>query len=334
MDSKKIDQSNLAEIILKTHEQFAWGINKGAGIGKKDDFDSLVIAGMGGSVLPGYLIAGFAPLNIPITIHSNYGLPVQITKKPLFFISSFSGNTEETISCLLEALKRKFTIIVFTNGGRLKEIAEQENLPLVHYDLNLPEFQPRYALPMVFSAMTRVLENCQKNNNLSMEVAQLAEFLKGKSCQRIQAEATAIAKEIKGRIPVFYADFDLRFAAMINKIKINENSKLPAFWNYYPELNHNEFNGFLNGRPEEFVIISFGNKDGHPQNRKRMAITEEVLTKMKYNVIRIEAKGKSTLCRFFYSLYLGDWVSYYLALMVGQDPSPVKMVEELKKKLV
>jgi glucose/mannose-6-phosphate isomerase len=288
---------------------------------------------MGGSALPGYLIASLLPLKMPVIIHSGYGLPKQLTKNPLFFISSFSGNTEESLDCLLNARRKNFTTIIFSSGGRLKEIADKEKISQVYYGITDPNFQPRYALPLVFSAMTKVLENCRKNQNLSAEVLELAEFLKSETCQETQELGRKIANKINGRIPIFYADFELRFAAMINKIKINENSKLPAFWNYYPELNHNEFNGFLNGRPKDFIFISLGNKDGHHRNQKRMKITENILTKMKYNVIRIEAKGKSTLCRFFFSLCLGDWISYYLALSIGQDPSPVEMVEELKKKL-
>ncbi len=329
---KKIDKNNLKKVILETPDQFARGLKAAGNIRSEKKCDSIIVCGMGGSAMPGYLLQTIAEPKVPIFTHTNYGIPLSLTKNPLFFISSFSGNTEETLESY-EKARGKYAVVGFSNGGKLAEKCLADGTPIVNYGIKDENFQPRFALATAFSAMAKVAENSAAVRTINEPLEKVATFLKSNNEGEVANESAAIAKEIKGKIPIFYTSYELRYAAMISKIKINENSKLPAFWNYYPELNHNEFNGYLNGDPASFVIISLQDPKTNPQNIKRERITREILTKMGYNVLCIEAKGKNKLERFFYLLNYSDWISYYLALYINQDPTPVKMVEELKKKL-
>ncbi len=327
-----IDKNNLRQVIIDTPAQFAKGIEVAGNIGIKKDFDSIVVCGMGGSAMPGYLLKTISGIKVPVFVHTNYGIPSSLTKNPLFFISSFSGNTEEAVAAYDEA-KQNYSVIGFSNGGKLAEKCRADNTPNVIYDITDKFFQPRCALALAFSAMAKVAKNSNLIDKIDDSLKNTASFLKQSNKNGLEKEGQDAVEKIKGQIPIFYTSYELRYAAMISKIKINENAKLPAFWNYYPELNHNELNGYLNGTPDNFSVISLQDLNAHPQNIKREQITNDILTKMGYNVICIEAKGTSIFQRFFYLLTYSDWIAYYLALSINQDPTPVKIVEELKKKL-
>jgi glucose/mannose-6-phosphate isomerase len=330
---KKIDNYNLKKIIAETPNQFAQGLKVAGNIGTRKKTDSIVVCGMGGSAMPGYLLQTVADSKVPVFINNDYRISPPLTKNPLFFISSFSGNTEETLEVYAKA-KKKYNVICFSNGGLLtKRCLADKNLN-INYAIKEKNFQPRCALATAFSAMAKVAENSGLIEQIEKPLKEAASFLKGEIKQEIAKKSAEIAKKIKNKIPIFYTSYELRYVAMISKIKINENSKMPAFWNYYPELNHNEFNGYLNGDPDSFTIISLRDPDTSSRNIKREKITNEILTKMGYDVICIKAKGKNKLEKSFYLLNYSDWISYYLALSINQDPTPVEMVEKFKKKLI
>ncbi|MEA3273458.1 MAG: SIS domain-containing protein [Patescibacteria group bacterium] len=327
-----IDKNNLRQVIIDTPNQFIKGLEVAGNIGLQEKFDSIVVCGMGGSAMPGYLLKTIAKVRVPVFVHTSYGIPSSLTKNPLFFISSFSGNTEETIAAYDEA-KKNYSVIGFSNGGKLAEKCQADDTPSVTYNVTDKFFQPRCALALAFSAMAKVAANSNLIDEVDVSLKNVASFLEQSIEAGLEKDGQAVAGKIKRRIPIFYASYESRYVAMINKIKVNENAKLPAFWNYYPELNHNEFNGYLNGAPDSFAVISLQDPKTHPQNIKRDQITNDLLTKMGYSVVCIKAKGISMFQRFFYLLTYGDWIAYYLAISINQDPTPVKMVEELKKKL-
>ena len=142
-----------------------------------------------------------------------------------------------------------------------------------------------------------------------------------------------IAQKLIGKTPIIYAADKLRAIAMVWKIKINENAKTPAFYNVFPELNHNEMVGFT--LPQgKFHILTLLDKNDHPQVIKRMKITAKLYAQKGIETTLIEINKQDIFSLIFQTLLLGDWISYYLALAYKQDPTPVKMVEDLKKMLV
>ena len=139
-----------------------------------------------------------------------------------------------------------------------------------------------------------------------------------------------LSEKIVGKTPVIYTSPKYKSVAMIWKIKFNENAKTPAFWNFFPELNHNEMIGFTNPQGRFFVIM-LKDKDDHPRNLNRYQATADLLKEDGIESEIIEMEGDDTFSKIFLSINLSDWTSYYLALEYGQDPTPVEMVEKLKK---
>jgi glucose/mannose-6-phosphate isomerase len=331
----KIDKYNFKTIIQKSHEQFSYGIKLAQKIKIKDQgFDSIVVCGLGGSQMPGYFLNSCFNSKVPVFNHNNYGVPEKLTKKPLFLISSFSGNTEETIDSYLTAKQKGFRRILFSNGGKLEELAKKNQEIYLNYQINDPNFQPRCATPMTTAAMATVLENSKLLVNGQADLVKTAKLLKKETEKTTQVIGKKLAHKIKDRTAVFYASYDYKTLAMILKIKINENAKFLAYWNYYPELNHNEMNGYQNDRPKRFLIINIDDNEAkNKKNLKRAQITQKLLQKRGYKVETFSLKGQTRLQKSFYGFIVGEWISYYLAIKNNQDPTPVEMVEEFKKML-
>jgi glucose/mannose-6-phosphate isomerase len=142
-----------------------------------------------------------------------------------------------------------------------------------------------------------------------------------------------LAKKLSGKTPVVYASPKYKSVAMVWKIKINENAKTPAFWNFFPELNHNEMVGFTNPQGK-FFIIMLKDTDDNPKNLKRYQATADLLNGIGIDSEIIDMEGNNVFLKMFSSINYADWASYYLALAYGQDPTPVDLVEKLKKILV
>jgi len=324
-----IDKSNLRQVILDYPNQLPIGTEfaKDIDLKTKNKPTNLVVCGMGGSALPAdYLAAliGEKGSRLPVYISRDYKLPRETDENSLVFISSWSGGTEEPIECFEEALEKKLPIVAFSAGGTVEEIAKENNIPHVKYTIDLPDFQPRYGVTFAFMAMNEVLTNI----GISAKIDNLPKI----DSRSHEVYGETLAKKLKNKIPVIYSSDDYGFLAKTWKIKINENSKLPAFWNVFPALNHNEMVGFSNPPHDYFVLILKGPKD-HPKNQRRMDLTAELYRDRGMEVEVINIQGESFLEKVLNASVLGDWISYYLALENGQDPTPVDLVEEFKDKL-
>lgn len=336
------DKSNMHKVILDFPKQFADGLDVAKNVRIIGDFNQLIFCGMGGSALPAEvlkILRGFYEWPLAIKIHKSYGLPARISPKALVFAISHSGNTEETISSYKEAKKRNLPVIGIATGGKLAELCKKDKTPLVKIPACLADrratgIQPRSALGYQFTAVTKVLSDCNIIENLEKDILEMAKTLNPK---KLEEQGKKLAKKIKGEIPIIYASDKFKALAQIWKINFNENSKSPAFWNYFPELNHNEIVGFEKSEiesPKIFqVIILRDKKLDHPRILKRMTLTAKLLKERGIKVGIIDIQGVNILTKIFSNYILSQWVSYYLALEYGTDPAPVKMVEEFKKKL-
>lgn len=333
MENKNnIDKENLRQIILDFPKQFEKGLEAADAIGIQGDFDSVVISGMGGSNLPGDLLRTYLEISgqdaLEIVQNRTYGLPKKAKEKSLNFFVSYSGNTEETLTSLQEALEKNLPSIGFASGGKLEEICLSKHVPFVKIPGGI---QPRCATGYFFSAMTQVLlnsgliqENPEKLKKSALEIEKIS--------QEMEVAGKEMAQKFFRHTPIIYSSDKYRALAMIFKIKINENAKTPAFWNYFPELNHNEMVGFT--LPQgNFHVLTLLDKEDHPQNIRRIKITAELYQAKNIETTVFEIKGAEIFSKIFSTLLLGDWTSYHLALLYGQDPTPVEMVEDLKKLL-
>ncbi len=326
------DKSNLREVILKYPNQthLGQGFAKDIEVPKRD-YTELIICGMGGSAVPASVLVDFLineegqSFSLPIYISRGYSLPRAASKNSLVFISSYSGGTEEPIACFEEALKKEAVIVAFSAGGKVEEMAKEKEVPHVKYEITeYANFQPRYATNYAFAAMHQVLTNA----GLCAKVDQFPTF----SPEKLEEKGKELAGKIKGKTPIFYASDRYKSLAKFLKIKVNENTKTPAFWNYYPELNHNEMVGFTLPQADFFVLMM---KDGseHPQVAKRFDATSALYQRKGIETEIFELEGKTYFERLVNGCILGDWISYYLAKEYDQDPTPVDMVEDLKKRL-
>lgn len=331
MDIYELDKSNLRQLIIDYPNQLLDGQKFAEGVSVSEkEYSNLIVCGMGGSALPAELLfSHFAhgsdkPLEIPYYAVRGYSLPRQANSDSLVFISSYSGNTEETVSCFEEALKIGATIVAFSAGGKIEEIAQENQVPHIKFSIEHDNFQPRYATTYSFMAMLQVLTNSNLCGNI--------EKLPNIDSKSLEVQGEKLAQKTKGKIPVIYTSDRFKSLARLCKIKLNENSNTQAFWNYFPELNHNEFEGFSMPR-SDFVVTIFRSKHDLPRIQQRMEITKKFYNEWEINCEIVDIKGGSYLEEMLNGMVLGDWMAYYLALEYGIDPSPSDIVGKFKKAL-
>jgi len=348
----KIDKSNMREVILDFPKQFKIGNlnceNLKFKSKKLKSFSNIIICGMGGSALPGDVLQltnrNLQTTTLPIIVHRDYGLPKETNKNSLIICISYSGNTEETISAFNEAQKRRIKAFVISSGGKLIEFAKKYKIPFVLVPSGI---QPRCALGYQFSALVKILSDIGVIKNIDKILEKLENILEP---QKIEVEGKNLAKKLLGFIPIVYSSNKWKVVSKIWKIKFNENSKLPSFFNFFPELNHNEMVGIgqtqINSAKKllKFLFL-IDSKEDHKRNLKRMRTTAKIFKDKGFGVIfvdidRLTRKAKKTdnktlyfFEKLFSSILLGDWVSYYLAIFQKIDPTPVNLVEEFKNKI-
>lgn len=328
---ENIDKENLRQVISNSPKQFKVGFEIAKNTKPEGKFQSLVVSGMGGSALPVDILKIY--LNekgtaLEIIQNRGYKLPEVAFKNSLNFFNSYSGTTEETIASLEEGLKNNLSSVGFASGGKLIDICQKNETPCVILPAGI---QPRCATGYFFSAMLQVLINAGIAKDETEEIIRSAEKI-AENMNELEEKGKKIAQQLTGKTPIIYASERFSKLAMIWKIKLNENSKTPAFWNFYPELSHNEMVGYTLPQAK-FHIITLMEKNDHPQNIKRMEITAKLLKEKGIETTFVEIEGANVFEKIFTTLLIGDWTSYYLALKYNQDPTPVKMVEDLKKML-
>lgn len=333
----------MRQTILNFPKQFKVGIRaaKDAEFVKKIAADNIIICGMGGSALPGDILKtanlSLKLTKLPIFVHRNYGLPNEANKNSLIVCISYSGNTEETISAFNEAKTKGLKIIVISSGGKLINLAKRRKIPFAL----VPEgIQPRCALGYQFSALAKLLSRMGLIKNIDRELLSLEKNLQPK---KFKEKGKKLAEKLKNSIPIIYGSGNFALLAKIWKIKFNENSKILSFFNFFPELNHNEMVGIAENKIKNLnkflKVIILRDKSGDKKNLKRIKITSEILEKKGINVIFVDIpilnpqRREKFFDKLFSNILLSDWVSYYLALLQKINPEPVKTVEDFKERL-
>jgi len=329
---KNIDQSNLRQIILDFPSQLETGLRLAEGVKAEGQFENIVVCGMGGSAWPGELVNTYLiDLKIPLYVSRDYFLPKETTKNSLIFTSSYSGDTEETLSMYREAKKRGLKIIAFTKGGALAKLCQEDGTSVVQYPDLGPGYEPRYATGLMFSAFVKVLANSGLIASKDNEIKEAADFLKQNNKE---AEGKEIAKKLKKQIPLIYSREEWKIISFIWKIKFNETAKVMAFADRFSEMNHNDLTGFtLSKKQGHFCALFLRDQDDHERVKVRMELTKNILEKLGVKVLEINSQGASRLERIFSLINQGDWIAYYLALAYKVDPAPTEIQREFKKQL-
>lgn len=352
---QNIDKSNMRKVLLDFPRQLETSLSLSQNIKVEGIFDNIIICGLGGSALAGEILICWqnnlnkrSDLLPPVYIHRDYNLPILAGKKSLIICISYSGNTEETVSAAEEGIRRNLKIIGIATGGKLEDLCKNHNIPFVKIPSGI---QPRQAVGYLFVSLVKILSDSKLIEDPTKEILETAEKLNQITLEQ-ENEGKKLAKYLVNHTPIIYSSNKFKSLARIWKIDFNENSKIPAFYNYFPELNHNEMVGFTKEENlDKFAILILRDKREYHRNLKRMELFSQLIEDKYYNFLQEKAKKEGlrikarSICRFieikegsvlfkiFSNLLLANWVSYYLALEYKTDPTPVKIVEEFKKKL-
>jgi len=299
------------------------------------DISNIILAGMGGSSLPGVFLRTWPGTLVPFEIVRDYALPEYVSKNTLFISSSYSGNTEETLTAIKEAEAREAQIVVIAAGGKLADYAREKNYPL----FTIPGgIQPRMCSFYFLAAFLQILEPLGLVASGSIEeLAAAGGWLKeqiGSWKAEIPTKDNAakqLALELMGKSVVVYSGPKLFPAANKFKICLNENAKNIAWVNQYPEFNHNEFIGW-SSHPEQkpYAVVEIRSNLENERVQKRFVVSERLLSGKRPAPEVIEPKGDSLIQQLLWASNFADFTSLYVALLNGLNPTPVDLVEKLK----
>jgi glucose/mannose-6-phosphate isomerase len=301
--------------------------------------DNLVIAGMGGSGLAAKFLATWPRLNLPVQVVQDYELPTYVSENTLLIAVSYSGNTEEIVNVLNDAIKldKRPMIVVICDGGELEDIANSHQLPLIKIPA---DYQPRMTFGYQLRALCEVLEQSGLSTNLVAQLEESSSNLDNLLDDFIETKATSsnlakqIALEMVGKSVVIYSSAKFFPVAYKWKISINENAKNISWDNQFPEFNHNEFIGWTSHPVDKpYSVVELRSNLDNPKILKRFEVTEQLLSGKKPTAEVVELKGDKLLDQIMYGVALGDFVSIYLAILNGIDPTPVDIIETFKHKL-
>ncbi len=302
------------------------------------DVRNIVVSGMGGSAIGGDLAAALVAgeIRVPMTVHRDYGLPAYVGRDSLVITSSYSGNTEETLSSFDEARKRGAKIIAITTGGRLAELASAASVPSVTFSYKA---RPRATLGYSLTLVLGTLSKMGLVHDMSGDVeAALADV--GKLQERVHEgartnDAKKLAVALSGRVVFVYGAGAMGVMARRVKGQWNENAKNWAAFDVLPELDHNAVVGFPHPpiAKQALAVLILRSTQDLGRHRIRWEVTKELLDQAGIEHHSLELPGSSALSEVLQMTYVTDHVSFYVALLNGADPSPNRSIDFLKDRL-
>lgn len=337
---KQRDPSDALGIAAHQYEQAQFAVEVKNPENDGRTINQVVVTGMGGSPLAALIVKAWLSkeLTVPFEVVRGYELPGYVGYNTLVIATSYSGNTEETISALTEAKAKNAQIATIASGGKLNKIAEENSMAHVV----LPgHIQPRMTVIYNLRALVAVLAHFRVVNfDRFGEIADAAEWLHEET-KHWEKEVTVdknLAKELAlmavGKTPVFYTGSLMAPVAYKWKISWNESAKNVAFWNELPEFNHNEFIGWSSHPIEKpFAVFDLVSNLEHPRILKRFEISDRLLSGKRPKAHRVEIKGDTPIKQYLWASVLADFASCYVAILNGVDPTPVELVERLKHEL-
>lgn len=337
---QKFDKNDMFSLILNFPEQCEKAINLAENFKTKKykGIRNIVITGLGGSAIGGDLLKDylFKKIDIPIIVNRDYEIHNFVNSNTLVLAISYSGNTEETISAYKKAKEKGAKIISITSGGELEKMSKQDNIPYIIIDKGYP---PRCALGLLFFSMFIIFGKIGlikiDREEIEETILILKKLRKKLEPSKKENLAKQIAEKLNKKIVLIYAGEKFRAVANRWKTQLNENSKISAFYNVFPELNHNEIVGFesLIQLTKKFVIVLLKDQEDFSRIKARMKITSSIIKTKVDNIIEINSIGNTLLSRLFSLIYIGDFVSVYLAILNSCNPTTILSIDLLKKEM-
>jgi glucose/mannose-6-phosphate isomerase len=344
--TQRLDLSGMEKLL----ENFSGQVEEAVRIGEafspppvlSGPVEKILFIGMGGSAIGGDVIRSLVSPEsaVPILVSRHYSLPPYADARTLCIFSSYSGNTEETLSAFRQGLKRKVKSLAIASGGELARLSGESGVPWIEIPKGLP---PRCALGYSVFPILRILAELKlwkwDAEGVAETISMLARSAKQKYGTGIPSSsnpAKRLAEALHEKFVVAYAGTELlECAALRFRNQIEENAKAIASHHIVPEMNHNEILGwsFPSKIISQCACVFLKDGQDHERIQLRMKITREHLAKQGVETFEMASEGRSPLARLFSVIYWGDWVSFYLALLYGIDPTPVPVIEFLKKEL-
>ncbi len=333
----RVDRSHMYDLLRQMPQQIDEAVELRPELSLPDinlSLQHVLITGMGGSAIAGDLLAGLYgdTLDLPLIVNRDYRLPQFVGSHSLVIACSYSGNTEETLAAVEQAAVAGAPIVCIASGGKLAKFALKNGCGLMRIPDGLP---PRCALGYLFFSLMTVM---QEYGILSAESAALDETRE--TVKKLTAryadvqdgsnEAAALAEKLLGKVPIIYGADEPNPALPLRwRNQLNENAKVHAFSNLLPEMNHNEIVPWLTEGGDNFHVVMLFDDHNPPELQRRMQFTRDLIAE-KTPVTIVRPTGETRLCRTFSLLVLADFVSYYLALLKGVDPTEIRAVDRLK----
>lgn len=293
---------------------------------------NVYVSGLGGSGIGGNfaqeLVRDEAKVNI--TVGKGYEIPRWVNKNTLAICSSYSGNTEETLTSFAALLNTGAKIVCVASGGKLIELAKQHGLDYIQVPGNWPS--PRacvgYSIVMQLSILTKLRLISSK----ALKQVEASIKLVEKEQDSIKKIAEKVANQLHGKIPVIYTTDRMESVAVRFRQQVNENGKMLCWHHVIPEMNHNELVGWRI-KNEDLAVVYFRNKDDYERNSVRIDINKTIIKEYTSTIIDLHSKGRNLVERSIYFVNLGDWISCYLSDLRGVDSIEVKAIDFLKGEL-
>lgn len=339
---KRVDKSDILSFCVEAPRQYGEAMKLAEAV--SIDYSkpqTVIVAGMGGSAIGGELLKDWSRDKIDVTIEvcREYSLPAYANKKTLVFVISYSGETEEALSMFSDAVKKDCMTFCISSGGKLLEFAEKLRLPYLRVPSGVP--QPRAALPYLFLPLPILLQKLGLVSDFRSEISGAIRILEQLKSENSPEKSLGgnfskkLALQIDGTVPVIYGFGMYRAVAQRYKQEFNENSKVPAKWESFPELNHNEIVGWEAAKElaKCFSTIFIRDRDEKEGMRWRIEVTKELICEESKKIFEVWSIGESKLSKILSAVYIGDLTSLYLAILRGVDPTPVKTIGLLKRRI-
>lgn len=334
------DPEGALKVIAAQYKQARFEANVWNGTHDNREITSIVVTGMGGSALAALMVKVLLAqeLPLPFEIIRGYDLPAYVGRGTLVIASSYSGNTEETLSALEQARAKGAQIGILASGGTLSDIAGKHDIAHVA----LPSgAQPRMAMIYNLRGLFALLEKFGVTSRRWLkELEELSGWLEDETSRwtlDVPTEknlAKRLALDGIGKTPVFYGSPLTAPLAYKWKISWNETAKNVAFWNEYPEFNHNEFMGWASHPIEKpFAVFDIVSPLDSPRVRQRFELSDRLLSGLRPHALTLELKGETLLAQLLWGAILADFASTYAAILNQVDPTPVALIEKLKGEL-
>lgn len=293
---------------------------------------NVYVAGLGGSGIGGDFVREFVypELKVPYVVGKSYDVPAWISEHTLAIISSYSGNTEETLEAFAKIQNSGAKIVIISSGGKLIETAKSNGYDYIQVPGNWPS--PRACLGYSLTQQMFILHHLGLISDAFIEQLKTSINQLKFNQDEIKKDAKTLAEFLKGRIPVIYTSTQMSAVAVRFRQQVNENAKQLCWHHIVPEMNHNELVGWKQPN-DKLAVVYFRNKSDYKRNAVRIDINKEIINKYTPHIVELWSRGNSLIEQALYFVHLGDYASYYLSELNGEDSIEIDVIDYLKGEL-